>query len=37
MKSKGKGVVLEVPGEVKRCQYCRAYSVCEQRRRYFDD
>ena len=30
-----KGVVIVVPGEVKRCMYCRAYSICKQRREYF--
>lgn len=36
--SKGNvGVVKEIPGEVKRCGYCNAYEVCEQRKRYFPD
>lgn len=30
-----KGVVIVVPGEVKRCIYCRAYNICKQRREYF--
>ena len=30
-----KGVVIVVPGEVKRCMYCRAYNICKQRREYF--
>lgn len=30
-----KGVVIVVPGEVKRCMYCRAYNICKQRRKYF--
>ena len=35
--SKGKGVVLTVKGEVKACEYCPAFSVCEQRKEYFPD
>lgn len=35
---KGKGVVKYVPGEVKACLYCRAFSVCNQRKEYeFND
>lgn len=30
-----KGIVIVVPGEVKRCIYCRAYNICKQRREYF--
>lgn len=30
-----KGIVIVVPGEVKRCMYCRAYNICKQRREYF--
>lgn len=30
-----KGVVIVVPGEVRRCMYCRAYIICKQRREYF--
>lgn len=32
----GKGVVKEVLGEVKRCGYCAAAPICQQRLRYFD-
>jgi hypothetical protein len=32
---KGKGVVITVPGEPKRCSYCEAFSVCTQKDRYF--
>jgi hypothetical protein len=32
---KGKGVVLTVPGDPKRCNYCEAFSICTQRNRYF--
>lgn len=35
--SKGKGVVVTQKGEVKACPYCPAFSVCEQRREYFND
>lgn len=36
--SKGSvGVVVPVKGEAKRCIYCPAFPICEQRRRYFDD
>lgn len=31
----GKGVVLTVPGEPKRCNYCEAFDVCTQKDRYF--
>jgi hypothetical protein len=31
---KGKGVVITVPGEVKRCSYCDAYDACSQKNRY---
>ncbi len=34
---KGVGVIKEVPGEPKRCAYCDAWDVCEQRQRYFPD
>lgn len=27
----GKGVVVEVPGEVKACRYCNAYPICTQK------
>ena len=30
----GKGIVIYAPGEVKRCSYCPASSVCKQRLRY---
>lgn len=30
----GKGVIITVPGEVKRCGYCNAYEVCTQRLKY---
>lgn len=35
MAEKGKGVVIAIPGEVKRCEYCPAFPICEQRKRYF--
>lgn len=35
--AKGKGVVIKQAGEVKACTYCPAFSVCEQRKQYFDD
>lgn len=31
---KGKGVIITVPGEVKRCSYCDAAPVCKQRLEY---
>lgn len=37
LKTKGKGVVVKEPGEVKACPYCPAFSICEQRREYFSD
>lgn len=30
-----KGVVVTVPGEVKRCGFCPIYDICEQKDRYF--
>lgn len=35
MAEKGKGVMLAIPGEVKRCAYCPAFPICKQRERYF--
>lgn len=35
--SKGKGVVITKPGEVKRCPYCPAFKNCQQRLQYFPD
>lgn len=35
--SKGKGIVITEPGEVKACSYCPAFAVCEQRKEYFDN
>lgn len=32
---KGKGVVIVVPGEVKRCGFCAAFPICQQKNRYF--
>lgn len=34
---KGKGVIVTVRGEVKACEYCSAFSACEQRKEYFPD
>jgi len=31
---KGKGTIVTIPGEVKRCGYCSAASICKQRERY---
>lgn len=30
----GKGTIVTVPGEVKRCNYCPVASICKQRERY---
>lgn len=35
MQEKGKGTILAVPGEVKRCAYCAAFPICKQKDRYF--
>jgi hypothetical protein len=35
--AKGKGIIITVRGEVKACEYCPAFSVCEQRKEYFPD
>ncbi len=37
LQSKGKGIVVKDPGEVKACMYCPAFTVCEQRKNYFKD
>jgi hypothetical protein len=31
----GKGVIIVVPGEVKACDYCPAFSVCKQKDNYY--
>lgn len=33
----GKGVVITKPGEVKRCPFCPAAPICQQRLRYFPE
>ena len=33
----GKGIIKIIPGTVKRCDYCEAYAVCQQRLKYDDD
>jgi hypothetical protein len=30
----GKGIVITVPGEVKRCGYCESFEICTQKNRY---
>lgn len=37
MAEQGKGVVKTVPGEVKRCGFCAAAPICQQRLRYFPE
>lgn len=32
----GKGVIVTVPGEPKRCDYCNAAPICSQRKRIFN-
>lgn len=34
---KGKGIVITKPGEVKRCQYCAAAPICQQRLEYITE
>lgn len=31
----GKGVVITVPGEPKRCEYCEVYDLCSQKDKWF--
>ena len=31
----GKGVIKTIPGEVKACEYCPAFSVCKQKDQYY--
>lgn len=33
----GVGIVLEKPGEVRACKFCRAFPVCEQKDAYLAD
>lgn len=33
----GKGVIIKEKGEPKACGYCPAFTVCEQRKEYFND
>lgn len=33
--SKGKGVVKEVPGDVKACEFCPAFNACKQKDLYY--
>lgn len=35
VEKQGKGVIITVPGEVKRCGYCDAAPICNQRKRIF--
>lgn len=37
MNTKGKGIIITDPGEVKACTYCSAFTICEQRMEYFDN
>ena len=34
---KGKGIIITVKGQVKACDFCPAFSVCEQRKEFFPD
>ena len=31
----GKGVIKTIPGEVKACEWCAAFTICQQRKQYF--
>ena len=33
----GRGVIKTVPGEVRRCLYCKCFDICQQRKEYFPD
>ena len=35
MSEKGKGIVITVPGEPKRCGYCAGFPICSQKNKYF--
>lgn len=35
VEKQGKGVIITIPGEVKRCGYCDAAPICNQRKRIF--
>lgn len=37
MREKGKGVVVTVPGQPKRCGYCAAFPICTQKDKYTHD
>ena len=34
---KGKGIIIKEAGEPKACGYCSAFTICEQRQRYFNE
>lgn len=34
--AKGKGIVKEVPGQVKACRYCKAFDICGQKDRLIE-
>lgn len=33
----GKGIIITIPGEAKRCDYCNAAPICKQRQRLFPE
>lgn len=35
--NQGKGIVITQPGEVKACEYCPAFEICNQRKQYYVD
>jgi len=37
MQERGKGVIVKEAGEPKACGYCSAFTICDQRKRYFND
>lgn len=34
LSEKGKGIIVEVPGKVRRCGYCPAFPICSQKDQY---
>lgn len=37
MQAKGKGIIIEVPGQVKACGYCPAFPICTQKDEYIHE
>lgn len=36
LEKKGVGIIKTVPGQVRACEYCKAFPICKQKDQYFD-